>query len=125
MQPVFDQIGGADAIGTAVAMLYVRVLADPKVSGYYAHTDMARLKAHQRAILAAALGGPDEYVGQSIGQAHHGRAVIAASFDAIVGPLEATLGELASRGDLIAQSAATVAPLKQEIVSSDGQAATL
>jgi truncated hemoglobin YjbI len=46
MQPVFDQIGGAAAIGTAVDTLYVSVLADPKVSGYYAHTDMDRLKAH-------------------------------------------------------------------------------
>jgi hypothetical protein len=30
-----------------VELLYEKVLADPEVRGYYANTDMAKLKTHQ------------------------------------------------------------------------------
>lgn len=47
MASIVDQIGGPDAIGPAVELLYEKVLADPEVRGYYANTDMAKLKTHQ------------------------------------------------------------------------------
>jgi hemoglobin len=118
MASVYEQIGGAGAVDAAVERLYERILADPDIRGYYAHTDLSRLKAHQRAFLTAALGGPDTYSGLTIRQAHAGRGVTETAFDGVVAHLVATLGELAVPADLIAQIVAALAPLKPDIIGA-------
>ena len=119
MASVYEQIGGAGAVDAAVERLYERILADPDIRGYYAHTDLSRLKAHQRAFLIAALGGPDTYTGLTIREAHAGRGVTEAAFEGVVAHLVATLEELAVPTDLIPQIVAALAPLKSDIVGAE------
>ena len=119
MASVYEQIGGAGAVEAAVERLYEKILADPDIRGYYAQTDLSRLKAHQRAFLTAALGGPDTYSGLTIRQAHAGRGVTEAAFDGVVAHLVATLGELAVPADLIPQIVAALAPLKPAIIGAE------
>jgi hemoglobin len=80
---------------------------------------MSRLKAHQRAFLIAALGGPDTYSGLTIREAHAGRGVTEAAFEGVVAHLVATLEELAVPTDLIPQIVAALAPLKSDIVGAE------
>jgi hemoglobin len=124
MASVYEQIGGARAVEAAVERLYEKILADPDIRGSYAQTDMGRLKAHQRAFLTAALGGPDTYSGLTIRQAHAGRGVTEAAFDGVVARLVATLEELAVPADVIPRIVAALAPLKSDIVGAQpGRAA--
>lgn len=114
---VFDAIGGAPAIQVAVDNLYDRLRADVQLSHYFDGVDMRQLKNHMRMFLAAALGGPNLYQGRNMRLAHAHLGITAAAWDTTVGHLVATLADLGVAVDVIAQIGASVAPLRDEIVS--------
>lgn len=115
---IYDQIGGAPSVTAAVDLFYGKVLADPSLAGYFADTDLARLKGHQRAFIAAALGGPDLYAGRDMAAAHAGLDITEGAFDAVVGHLVATLTELRVPADVIGDIGVKLAPLAPQIVSA-------
>lgn len=55
---IFDTIGGASAVSVAVDKFYERVLSDSQLAHYVDKADLDMLKSHQRAFIAAAMGGP-------------------------------------------------------------------
>jgi len=120
---IFDTIGGAPAVQAAVDDFYVRVLADTALAPVFAGTDMNRLKAHQRAFIAAAIGGPQPYAGRDMATAHAGLGITDAEFDTVVGHLVDTLTGLGVSGDAIAQIGATLAPLRTDIVTAETEVA--
>lgn len=120
---IYEQIGGAPAVAAAVDLFYEKLLADPSLSGFFAETDLARLKGHQRAFIGAAMGGPDGYEGRSLGPAHSELGITKGDFDAVVGHLVATLRELEVSEDVIAQVGASLAPLEGDIVSDESPTA--
>lgn len=58
---VYEQIGGSASVQAAVDIFSDRVTADGRLAAWFDGVDMRRLKAHQRAFTAAALGGPETY----------------------------------------------------------------
>ncbi|GAB3416638.1 group I truncated hemoglobin [Flindersiella endophytica] len=118
MRSIFDQIGGPDAVALAVDDFYARVLADPSLTGYFDDAQLDKLKTHQRAFFATALGGPQEYRGRSMDEAHAGLDITPAAFDSVVGHLVATLQSLSVPDEIIGQIGAALLPLKEEIVST-------
>ncbi|KWX68110.1 group 1 truncated hemoglobin [Mycobacterium sp. NAZ190054] len=119
---IFDQIGGSAAVTAAVDDFYRRVTGDPELTPYFEGVDMRRLKTHQRAFIAAAIGGPEPYRGRPMREAHSHLDVTAAHFDRVVGHLVQTLTDLGVSGTLIGQIGAKLAPLKDEVVAPDAQA---
>ena len=117
MASVYEQIGGAAAVAAAVDLFYAKVLADPDLAGYFQGVHLPGLRAHQRAFITAALGGPDTYRGRDMGAAHAGRGITGEDFDAVVGHLGATLTELGVPADTIGTIAGALAPLKDDIVA--------
>jgi len=117
MTSLFDQIGGSPAVSAAVEDFYRRVLADPTLQPYFANIDMDRLEAHQRSFLAAAMGGPSQYRGRSMADAHAGLEITDTDFDTVVGHLVETLTALAVPAELIGRVGQTLLPLKDQIVS--------
>lgn len=115
---IYDQIGAAPSVTAAVDRFYDKVPADPSLSGYFAGTDLGRLKGHQRAFISAALGGPDVYAGRDKAAAHAGLDITEGAFDAVVGQLVATLTELEAAGEVIEAVGAKLAPLAPQIVSA-------
>ena len=115
---IYDQIGGKTAITAAVDLFYDKVLADPVLTRYFVHTGMVRQKTHLRAFLAAALGGPDLYVGTSMATAHAGRGITNEAFDHVVEHLVAALTELGVPDDTIRTIGATLAPMRGDIVEA-------
>jgi hemoglobin len=115
---IYDAIGGAPAVGAAVADFYVRVLADPGLAPYFEGVEMARLKGHQRSFLAAAVGGPELYAGRDMAAAHAGMGITDAAFDAVVGHLVDTLTGLGVPAETIGQIGGALAPLRTQIVSA-------
>ena len=115
MASIYDSIGGADAVSAAVDDFYVRVLADPTLSPYFEDTDLDRLKSHQRAFIAAAIGGPELYQGRSMKDAHARLRITPGAFDRVVEHLVATLDGLGVPAETIGAIGGALAPLKSEI----------
>jgi len=67
---LYDDIGGAPAVRAALDAFYPRVLADTKLSPFFAGVDIERLKRTQEGFFAMALGGPNTYTGRSLPDAH-------------------------------------------------------
>ena len=115
---IYEEIGGPDAVAAAVEEFYRRLLADPELSEYFADTDLAKLKSHQRAFIAAALGGPEIYAGRDMAAAHAGLAITGDAFDAVVGHLVDTLASLGVPDATIAVIGSVLVPLRDDIVTA-------
>lgn len=127
---------GTDAVFAVVAeRLYDRILgpadSHPELTGdrellpYFRDADgrlidRARLERHMGHFLAAALGGPPRYRGRTMAAAHAGRGITDAAFDRVVGHVAAVLTELQVPADWIAEVAAAVAPLREQVVGVPG-----
>lgn len=68
---LYARIGGALGVSTLVDAFYRRVLADPLLAPVFAGVPMDKLRRMQLEFFAAALGGPVEYSGRPIADAHH------------------------------------------------------
>jgi len=121
----FDSIGGAPVVRAAVDELYARLREDPALSEHFVDLDMARLKAHQRSLLAAAIGGPEVYTAHDMAVAHRGLRITDRDFDAIVGHLVDTLAGLGAPTPVLARIGARLAPLRADIVTGPPPATAL
>jgi hemoglobin len=118
MTSIYEQIGGREAVSAAVDIFYARVVGDPVLAPYFTRTDIRRQKAHMRAFLAVALGGPEIYRGRDMGAAHAGLGVTDEAFNRVVGHLVATLVELSVPSELIDAIGAKLAPLRAVVVQA-------
>ena len=116
---IYDQIGGHAAVKAAVELFYQRVTADPLLKPWFADVDMQRLKGHQRAFLAAALGGPEMFSGRDMGAAHASLDITGPAFDAVCEHLTITLRDLGVDSETIGQVTARIAPYKEQIVQAE------
>jgi hemoglobin len=114
---IYDSIGGAPAVRAAVDDFYTCVLGDQVLNPFFADVDITRLKAHQRAFIAAAIGGPEIFQGRDMASAHARLGITDLHFDAVVGHLVATLTGLGVPEETIGQIGAALAPLRSDIVS--------
>jgi hemoglobin len=113
--PIYDDIGGRGAVAETVEQFYERVLSDPELAPYFANTDMPKQKAHLRAFIAAALGGPDIYKGRDMSLAHAAVKVTHDAFDRVVGHLVETLHHLEVPMHHIEAIGARLTPLRAQI----------
>ncbi|MPQ99007.1 group 1 truncated hemoglobin [Modestobacter sp. I12A-02628] len=114
---IYDEIGGARAVAATVDGFYDRVLADPTLAPFFAGTDVARVTAHQRSFIAAALGGAELYRGRDMATAHAGLGIADTDFDRVVAHLVDTLTALRVPADTIARIGAALEPLRTDVVS--------
>ena len=115
---IYDSIGGGPAVRAAVDDFYARVLGDPQLAPFFTGVDLQHLKAHQRAFIAAAIGGSEIYQGRDMAAAHAGLAITDADFDAVVGHLVDTLTGLGVPQETIGQIGGALAPLRGDIVTA-------
>lgn len=97
MSTLFSRLGGSAAVDAAVDIFYDKVLADERIRHFFAATDMARQRAHQKAFLTFAFGGPNTYRGRDLRSGHQRlveQDMNDSHFDAVVENLAATLCEL-------------------------------
>jgi hemoglobin len=120
--PIYDRIGGHEAIEVVVEDFYARVLADEQLAGFFAGTNMNRLKGKQAEFIAAALGGPEPYTGAPMKQVHQGRGITMHHFNLVAGHLSDSLSAAGVPDETVAEILAVVAPLAGEI-ASDAEAA--
>ena len=113
---LYEELGGKAAIAAVVEEFYARVLADPTLAPMFAGVDVDRLRRHQAAFLISALGGPNEYRGRGMRQAHTGLNITAAQFGAVAGHLSDALAACGVPDPTIATVIAHVAQLQSDVV---------
>jgi hemoglobin len=118
MATIYDEIGGRDGVAAAVDGLYTQVMEDEMLAPYFAGIDLRRLKAHLRAFLATAVGGPEHYAGRDMSSAHTGLDITHEAFDHVVSHLVTTLTALGVAPKTIGQIGGRVAPLRAQIVQA-------
>lgn len=95
---LFDRVGGMKTLVNAVDVFYPAILADESLAPFFEGIDMARLRLKQVQFLCYAFGGPDEYLGKSVAEAHS-RIILHSGanrdhFWAVAGHLKAALARL-------------------------------
>jgi hemoglobin len=113
---LYEELGGRAAIAAVVEEFYAKVLADPSLAPMFAGVDVDRLRRHQAAFLVAAHGGPNEYRGRGMRQAHTGLDITAEQFGAVAGHLSDALAACGVPALTIATVIGHVAQLQGDIV---------
>ena len=90
---LYERLGGKDGITTVVDAFVAKVGADKRINGYFASTDLTKLKMHMVNQICEATGGPCKYQGRTMKQTHAGMGVTDAAFGALVEDLVATLDQ--------------------------------
>ncbi|UPW00512.1 group 1 truncated hemoglobin [Halorussus gelatinilyticus] len=90
---LYHRLGGEEQISSIVDEFYQRVLSDESVAHFFDDVDMAAQRAHQTQFLSAVAGGPVEYDGEEMREAHAGLGLESKHFRAIATHLDATLRE--------------------------------
>ncbi|MCX7066344.1 MAG: group 1 truncated hemoglobin [Methylococcales bacterium] len=116
---LFDQLGGAAAVEAAVDIFYRKVLEDYRINRFFDHSDMEAQAAKQKAFLTMAFGGPNNYTGKDMREAHAKFVKMGLNdshFDAVMEHLIATLVELSVPPALIAQVDALAESTRTDIL---------
>ncbi|MFC4246986.1 group 1 truncated hemoglobin [Natribaculum luteum] len=90
-QSVYSDIGGRVAVEAVVTDFYDRVLADEQLVPFFEGMDMDELRAHQIQFISAVAGGPVEYTGDGMREAHAHLDIDEEDFDAVGAHLEDAL----------------------------------
>lgn len=119
---IYEQLGRDVGIRTAVDDFYERVLADPALTPYFDGVDMGRLRGHQTKLLVQVTGGPVEYDGRELAEAHGGLQITGPDFDRVVAHLAATLADLGVDDATIGEIGGALGGYRDDIVASPAAA---
>lgn len=117
---LYEQLGGEAAVNAAVDIFYRKVLSDYRINRFFDNADIEKQAAKQKAFLTMAFGGPNNYNGADMRQAHahlvKKLGLDDSHFDAVMEHLGATLQELNVPGNLIAQAAAIAESTRNDVL---------
>lgn len=120
MSSLYEQLGGSAAVDAAVDVFYRRVLSDDRIAHFFEAVDMERQAAKQKAFLTMAFGGPNNYSGQDMRNAHAHlvkNGLNDVHFDAVIEHLDGSLRELGVADELISQVVATAESTRADVLS--------
>lgn len=116
---LYERIGGEPAVNAAVDIFYRKVLTDHRINRFFDQTDMDQQIAKQKAFFTMAFGGPNNYTGKDMRNAHAHLVKMGLNdshFDAVMEHLGATLVELNVPQDLIAEAAAIALSARGDVL---------
>ena len=114
----YDLVGGGPAVSAVVDDFYERVLRDPHLVQYFEGVDLARLKRHQVLLISQVLGGPADYDGRPLDQAHAGLGITHDDLAAVASHLVGAMREAKVPEDILLRAIAVVASTEPDIVES-------
>ena len=108
-KPLYERLGGYDAIAAVVENLLPRLQADSKLARFWAHRGEDGIKREKQLLidfLCSSAGGPLLYTGRDMIISHKGMKISEADWSTFMGHLNATLDAFqvpsAERTDVIA-----------------------
>jgi len=115
---IFEELGGAPAVNAAVDIFYAKVLADERINEFFSTVDMKRQRAKQKAFLTLAFGGPNNYTGKDMREAHKHMDLNDGHFNAVAENLVATLQELNVSQEKIDKVVAVCLSVKDDVLNA-------
>lgn len=115
---LYEVLGGRPAITVVVEDFYRRVLGDPDLAGFFAETDMDQQTRMQIAFISMALGGPNEYDGRTMHDAHDGLGITEHHFGLVAGHLADALKAAGVADSVINDVLEVIGPLKDAVVTA-------
>lgn len=120
MATLYEQLGGAAAIDTAVDIFYRKMLSDDRVAHFFDDIDMDVQAAKQKGFLTMVLGGPHNYTGTNMRDGHKhliARGLNDTHVDIVLAHLGDTLKELGASDAQIAQVAAVANSVRDDVLN--------
>jgi len=114
---VYEKIGGEAAVNAAVDIFYRKVLADDRISEFFDTVDMEAQHAKQKAFLTMAFGGPNNYTGKDMREAHKHMNLNEVHFNAVAECLVGTLQELSVPQEYIDEIVGIALSVKDDVLN--------
>jgi hemoglobin len=117
----YDLIGGGRAVAALVDRFYELVLSDPELAGYFTDTNLPRLKRHQVLLISQVLGGPADYSGRDLRDAHAGKKISSSDYGRVGAYLVTALQEAAVPPEIIGRVGAVLGISGTQIVEVEAR----
>ena len=114
---LFDKLGGKSSITAVVDTFYELVLNHPDVAPFFAETNMKKQKLHQANFISFALGGPNEYTGRGLREAHANMGLTELEFNVIAQLLAEALKKHGVGDDDIKKALEIVGSTKNDVLN--------
>ncbi len=114
---VYEKIGGEAAVNAAVDIFYRKVLADDRINEFFDTVDMEAQHAKQKAFLTMAFGGPNNYTGKDMREAHKHMNLTEEHFNAVAENLVGTLQELEVPQEYIDEIVTIAVSVKDDVLN--------
>ncbi len=119
---LFEQLGGTDGVRRFVDDLSQRLVDDPRFGPLFDGVDHATLRQHREHYFAAVLGGPENYSGRGLREAHRALRLDDADFDHFMAiaheslvAVQASPAAIADLRDLLARLRPVIVPTSSVI----------
>jgi hemoglobin len=113
---LYQRLGGRPAIVAVVNDFVGNVARDKRISGFFADTDIPRLKRLLVQQICAGSGGPCRYEGRSMREAHRGLNIRNRDFDALVQDLVISLSKFRVGPREQRELLALLGPMRRDVV---------
>lgn len=114
---VYEKIGGEAAVNAAVDIFYRKVLSDDRIAHFFDTVDMEAQHAKQKAFLTMAFGGPNNYTGKDMREAHKHMNLTEEHFTAVAECLVGTLQELSVPQEYIDEIVGIALSVKDDVLN--------
>jgi hemoglobin len=114
---LYERLGGKPAITAVVDDFVGNVAVDNRINGFFAKTDITRLKQLLVEQICAGSGGPCTYTGRDMRSTHAGMGIADAHFSALVEDLVKTLDTFKVPQREKQELLFVLGPMKADIVS--------
>jgi hemoglobin len=114
----YERIGGGRAVSAVVDRFYELVLADPQLAPFFVELDINRLKRHQALLISQVTGGPADYDGRTLRDAHNGLNISSNDFGRTVGHLVFALQEASVPDEIIGRLGEQLGGTEKDIVQA-------
>ncbi len=119
-ESLYQQLGGAPSINKAAELFYRKMLVDDRVAAFFDDVDMDQQIGKQASFLTMVLGGPNNYTGKSMREAHApllARGLNDSHVDVVIEHLGSTLKELGVDDGTIAEVAALADSVRDDVLN--------
>lgn len=81
---LYEKLGGEGELAKMIDYFYDQVLKDDTIKNFFSDIDMDRVRSHQTKFISYALGGPNQYTGKEMKEAHEGMNLNPKHFEAFI-----------------------------------------
>ena len=117
-QSDYERIGGGPAVKAVVDRFYELVLADQQLVGFFDEADLPNLKRHQFLLISQVLGGPANYDGRDLREAHADLDISLDDYLNVVSHLVQAMVEARVPPEIIERVGEALDASRQDVVTS-------